>query len=517
MHTAPRTQASARQVRALVCCASLFGCACLVLLLWPGTASAQEPADTTAGRPSAPPSYRLVRWREDWSGFRGTPGGDFWDPVKRVPLGKEKWFLSFGGRVRLITDYTPGALDFTDAQVRQDGRRAAQQQYLAHADVHLGEHVRFFGDFLSAFYDSESTSPNGLSENRLDLHQAFADVQTGRFDDPDGQGPEEPLGLRFRFGREELAFGSWRLVGIREGPNVRIAFDGPRLTARAGGWQLDALLKRPIETVPGTFDDAVREGRWLGLAYATGPLPGLRGVSADAYYIAYGSDREIYEQGTGEERRDMVGARLWGDVPLGAGAFDFNVEGVYQWGRFTCSEGCASGGSDEKPIRAWTFASDLGYTFEALPLAPRLSARLNYVTGDDDPADPALGAFNPLYPRGDYFDDNALVGPVNVYNVNPFLALSLPGEVTFTPGASFLWRESLEDGLYGGLGKFRRPSEGSRQRFIGHQVQVIAVWQASRHFALQGIYEHFWTGDFLDDVGAPRDIDHWSLTATYTF
>ena len=39
--------------------------------------------------------------------------------------------------------------------------------------------------------------------------------------------------LSFRLGRQEMGFGVSRLVGIREGPNVRRSFDAARIILKA--------------------------------------------------------------------------------------------------------------------------------------------------------------------------------------------------------------------------------------------------------------------------------------------
>ena len=54
--------------------------------------------------------------------------------------------------------------------------------------------------------------------------------------------------LLLRAGRQEMSFGSSRLVGVRESPNVRQSFDGLRATLGVEGWLVDGFLTRPAET-----------------------------------------------------------------------------------------------------------------------------------------------------------------------------------------------------------------------------------------------------------------------------
>ena len=69
------------------------------------------------------------------------------------------------------------------------------------------------------------------------MHQAYAELSGG----------EEARPLRLRIGRQEVTFGSQRLVSRRAGPNVRRSFDAARATGTSGGWTLDLLLARPVE------------------------------------------------------------------------------------------------------------------------------------------------------------------------------------------------------------------------------------------------------------------------------
>ena len=65
-------------------------------------------------------------------------------------------------------------------------------------------------------------------------------------------------------------------------------------------------------------------------------------------------------------------------------------------------------------IAAWMFGSDVGYSIEALPARPRLGVQANATSGDASPRSPDLQTFNPLFPRGVYFSQANLIGPLNL-------------------------------------------------------------------------------------------------------
>jgi hypothetical protein len=63
---------------------------------------------------------------------------------------------------------------------------------------------------------------------------------------------------------------------------------------------------------------------------------------------------------------NFIGAGLWRPQAAEERALDFKYEGVWRFGSF---------GADG--IRAWTFASDTGYSFPNVPLKPRISVKAN--------------------------------------------------------------------------------------------------------------------------------------------
>src|SRR5439155_927948 len=61
--------------------------------------------------------------------------------------------------------------------------------------------------------------------------------------------------VTWRLGRQEFEYGTGRLIDVREGPNLRLAFDATRVLTKAGGWSVDGWWAKPVRNNPGTFDD----------------------------------------------------------------------------------------------------------------------------------------------------------------------------------------------------------------------------------------------------------------------
>src|ERR1700736_4613999 len=110
---------------------------------------------------------------------------------------------------------------------------------------HLGPRVRTFVEFVNGETRGSKTKPSTFEQDPLDLLQAFADVIV----------PVGNVDFTLRVGRQQMTFGSARLVSFREAPNVRRAFDGGRAFWKAkNGKRLDAFFVRPVTPQLGVFD-----------------------------------------------------------------------------------------------------------------------------------------------------------------------------------------------------------------------------------------------------------------------
>lgn len=461
--------------------------------------------------------------------------GGFWSPVTYIPLwgqGETQARASLHGTAKLSQPLAAAAWTLSEGQADESGLQLVEQRYVLSADAVLTPNVRVFGSLWSAFQTGEEAPSTAISENRLDLHQAFVDIGTRMA----SEGRNVSDGVVARLGRQELAFGSWRIVSPREGTNVRLTFEGVRLDARLRGAQATAFSVRPVDAEVGVFDDAVGDAVRLRGLYLTAPLttgetappggvPPIGGAPpiggsgmADAYLFDRRSDESTYAVDAGTDRRRTAGVRFapafgLGGTPLGPAWLDVNWEVAVQWGSFRPNDPAAG----ELSVRAWTLATETGLAFPELPLAPRLSVRANVASGDAAPNDDRLGTFDALYPRGDYFHDGAFVGPSNVVNVNPRLILLPHPSVSVRLEAGLLWRHRVADGLYDGLGRFYRGAEGSSSRRIAEQIQIVVPWSPAPGVTLQGIYEHVWPGPYLRDIGADRPIDRFSALLLYSF
>jgi hypothetical protein len=365
------------------------------------------------------------------------------------------------------------------------------QRVMLHADVHLGPRVRVFTQLKSGLAEGRTGGPRPTDRDDLDLHQAFIDVTLGT----------QPT-LTLRAGRQEFAFGSSRLISVRDGPNVRQSFDGLRALLRAGAWRVDGFVTLPVRTERGVFDDDPDTQRLFWGVYAVHHLPLLPAGHIDLYYLGLNREEARFDQGMGREVRHTLGLRLWGHP----GPWDYNIEVVYQLGTFGAGQ-----------LQAWMVASDIGYTLHTMAWKPRLGLKADIISGDRNPQDRDLQTFNPLFPRGAYFGEIALIGPANLIDVHPSIDLHPIPQVTVSVDWDVFWRQSLQDGIYGNAVNLLRTGQRSRARFIGSQASVQVEWRVERHTTLMAVYSHFLAGPFLRQTGPGQDLDYASLWITYKF
>ncbi|MGR8025348.1 alginate export family protein, partial [Burkholderia cenocepacia] len=118
------------------------------------------------------------------------------------------------------------------------------QRVEVHADAHLGRHWQFFVQLQDArAFGKNTITP--VDRNPLDLEQAFA-TYTGAL----GGGT-----LKFRVGRQEMAFDLQRFIAARDGPNVPQAFDAVLVDYEYRKWRFIAYATQPVQhRTVSTFD-----------------------------------------------------------------------------------------------------------------------------------------------------------------------------------------------------------------------------------------------------------------------
>ncbi|GGN07434.1 alginate export family protein [Dyadobacter beijingensis] len=444
--------------------------------------------------PEARPSYaqevrfKTLRYEEDYSAIQ-PDSADFYSQVKHIPLGKKHSYLSLGGEVRYQYFWykNPG---WGSEPEDQDGFMLSR--ILTHADLHWGNHFRLFAQLQSSFAAGNTEPASPVDENPLDIHQLMMEADLYA---------KNNQRLFLRMGRQELSYGSQRLISVREGPNSRQSFDAARLIYDAKYLRADAFYANYVQGRKGIFDERFWDGSsQLWGTYVTLPqISSFPGV--DLYYLGL-SKKSVFADAVGRERRHSLGTRIWKE----ASGVSFDFEAVYQFGSISMSQ-----------IRAWTVSMDASYKPHMERLAPVFGIKSELISGDRTPGDRLLNTFNPLYPRGAYFGLASLIGPYNLTDVHPYVQWEVCRRITWSMDYDLFWRMGREDGLYAVNGALIHDGRGIKHKGIGKQLGTDVNFRPGRFLDFKVEFTWFDTGKFLRFAGLGKSIYMAGFTAAVKY
>jgi len=422
-------------------------------------------------------SYKLMRFEEDYSNLADSIRHGY-ERLKYSPLTSDgKVWLSIGGEAR--AEY----VDFNNedwGRLQLGHNNFLLQRYNLHADVHFGKRLRLFTQFRSALQHGRKNGSRPIDEDQLNVQNLFIDGTILQQND---------RSLLIRLGRQELDYGSGRLISVGEGPNARRYFTGAKVAYNTNKVSLEAFAMMADTIRPGIFDNKPSKQINLWGAYSKIILP--QQANIDLYYIGIHRDQSTFEEGTAKELRHTIGTRLW----KYGGGFIYNLEGAYQFGSF-----------GKGKISAWTASVDIGYLFEDSALKPSVNLRNDYISGDNEAGDGDLQTFNPIYPKGGYFGFSPQIGPVNLIDIHPYATLDLLAKLKLQVDMVFNWRQSLGDGVYRPSGSFNLAGSTSKKRYIGTAYLANFTYTFSKQLSLVTGIQYFKTGAFIEEiVSSPRN------------
>lgn len=448
---------------------------------------AQEQRQTGTTNCPKREAYKSLRYDEDWTGLRdSTCRTDVLDSLKFIALG-ERAYLTLGGEARLRYEH------YGNPGFGSDPRTPSGyvlQRYLVLSDIHFTPAFRVFLQFQSGLENGRNGGPRPTDKDIADVHQGFVDIPLAHIND-------SPLILRI--GRQELEFGSGRMVGAAEGLNIRRSFDGLRFHYNHGKWSFNSTLLRPVALKPDAFDDVPDHTQSL---WGIGGTRQTRFGGASLYY--FGIDRKFIRLTSlaGRDLRHTIGSRWWGTH----GRWDFNDEYFFQFGSFAHHSLSAGAGS-----------IDIGRNFVDTQFRPRLGFRFDATSGGvGTGSGDWVHTFLPLFPAPPYSGRNALLSPTNLLQVSPTLR-AVFWKATLYLDSPFSWRSSATDGIYNFADILVRPGNLTSARYVGSQPGGEIDLQLTAHWTAGLQYSHFFTGKFLKNTPPGKDVDYFVLGSTFKF
>ena len=436
------------------------------------------------------PVFKLLRYDEDYYYLKNDSSKGYWyKSTKFQPISKNKSaYLSFGGEYRYQYFYFKNEGWGT---LPKDKDGYILSRFLGHADLHAGKHFRTFVQLQSSLANGKITS-SPVDENQLELHQVFADALIH-------VSPQQKIIIRL--GRQELMYGSQRLVAVRDGPNNRQSFDGAKLIYSTRKLQADAFFSHYVRSSRGIFDDGFNKNtKFWGVYTVINKLPFLKNL--DLYYLGLWKRAAIFDDGTAKETRHSFGTRIWNKIKN----WEYDFEALYQWGKF-----------GDGNISAWTISSNTSYSFREIKFTPLINLKTELISGDKNYDDGKLNTFNPLFPRGAYFGYAALIGPANLFDIHPSLAFSLTKTLRLTFDYDVFWRYSINDGIYGPSGVMIFSGKNTQSKYIGDQFATDIVYMPNNFLYFRGEFTWFNAGSYLKEVNAGKDILFTGITMQFKF
>jgi hypothetical protein len=481
-------------------CSGLMGALFLQFLFWNGVGRAHAQAADTSTEVKRPALQigSAGRFNEDWSALRGvdlSATDDFWDRVKFIPLNQDGTvWLTLGGQIRERAEYFRhylfGSLEPEDTDAYLLSR------FRLNADLHVTRYFRMFAEFKSALALDRDLQGGRTTAyvDEVDLLNGFADITI-----PFG----DQANVTLRGGRQELIFGSQRLVGPGDFSQIPKAFDGAAGYVRIGEWTVIPFWTMAVPILHKyRFNESTIDQQLFGI-FSTRSLRRLSG-ELDLYWLGVNNATTTFNGTSGGERRHTLGARSKGKI--GETNLDFDVEAASQFG--TVGKG---------DIAAGMFTAVLGYTLSPVSLAPRLYLEFDYASGDRRPGG-NVNTFNQLYPDAHvYLGYIDYIGRQNIISGNAGLIVTPLRNVTLSLQQYVFWRASDRDAIYNKAGAVLRPGTGTTASYVGAETDLLGTYQATRHLLVYAGYSHFFAGEFIKKTGPHGDSDFVYGAIQYTF
>ncbi|MGV2289900.1 alginate export family protein [Trinickia sp. YCB016] len=461
-----------------------------------GMSVAADAGDTAAAATAAPasgsastsackrPVVLFNRWQEDWSVLANpcVPREPL-DSLKYIPLGADPAsYLSLGMNLRERIETNNAPLFGIGTQ----SNTYLIQRIEVHADAHLADHWQFFVQVEDARpYGKDNVTP--VDKNPLDLEQAFV-----TYTDSLGGGT-----FKFRVGRQEMAFDLQRFIAVRDGPNVRQAFDAIWADYEYQKWRFIAYATQPVQYRDATvFDDVSNRGltfsgvRFERKSVGPGDLSG--------YWSLYTRSNARFLGASGYERRDVWDMRYFGTQ----GHFDWDFEGMLQ-----------TGSVGDSSVLAWAIGSIAGYKLD-LPWSPRVALQMDAASGDRHPGDGHVGTFNPLFPNGYYFTLASYTGYTNLIHIKPSITLEPTANLVLLGALGFQWRETTGDAVYQQGSQVVPGTAGKGSLWTGMYVQLRADWTIAANLIGSIEAVHFQVGNAVRQAGG-HNADYAGIELKY--
>jgi hypothetical protein len=401
---------------------------------------------------------------------------DWSDFYKRIHIG-DNWLLSIGGEERVRYQHEEsgylrlftGDNDYTLLRSR------------LYTDLWFRDIFRVFAEFYDARVSGQDLPPNPIDVNHSDFLNLFGELKLWEFNDH---------GLYARVGRQEMIYGSQRLISPLDWANTRRTFQGAKAYWHGENLDLDAFWVQPVVVNPTHFDSPDHNRQFLGEWTTYRPT---KEQAIDFYYLYLDDVRPINVGQFGKaagERTSTIGARYYGDYEK---RFLWDFEGMYQFGHWSNQE-----------ISAGAYTTGLGYAFADAPMDPQFWIYYDFASGDHNGGRSSEhGTFNQLFPFGHYyFGYLDLVGRQNISDLNLQFTFYPEKWIMTLIQYHVLRLDAARDALYNAGGTaIRRDPTGRAGTDVGDEIDFATNFHLSQHQDIFLGYSKLFSGAFIKHTG----------------
>jgi hypothetical protein len=351
-----------------------------------------------------------------------------------------------------------------------------------YADLWVTPAFRVYAEFLSAQTLFQDAPPIPGNQNLTSLLNAFVEGKLGEV----GGGP-----VYARFGRQQLIFGSQRLISTLPWVNTERTFDGVRLYRAGAKFDFDAFWVQPAfpnsPSASATFLDHNRSFAGAWATYRPNPDTFL-----DAYYLFLDNVPEVNFIGPSPPTVDTIhtlGAAYRGKYE----GLLWDMEQMFQTGQF-----------NDRPILADATTAGGGYHFANLLFHPTLWVYYDYASGSQNPTGGRYyTTFNQLFAFSHYYLGWLdIVARQNIQDFNAHLYLYPMKWVRFWAQYHHFELANAHDALYNAGGKpIARDPTGAAGSNVGDELDFVVNFHVSATSDLMVGYSHLFPGLFLLRTG----------------
>lgn len=397
------------------------------------------------------------------------------------------------------------------------------------ADLHLGSHVRFFGQLINA--DAGGTRPygyDGTFRKNIDAQQAFVEFSGNALGGHGG----------FIFGRQQFLDAPDYMIGNRDVLNVPLSWNGFRVyemwkRVRVDGF--DFVKTRDQHSAPNGFRDTEDYStRLYGVNVTIAPpdfhFLGEKGYSfINVFYYGYkmaGAPAQATVMNNpsafGSTTRNNFGLRWHGE----AGPLSFSMGGAYQQGVFHAAD-VFDGKTLKEPshrrnVNAWSMNGTVDYHFRHVMFHPYVGVQGDaYSGGGARGTTSSMNTYiEPFGVNTDYLDPTNYLTGQNLINFAPKFGFSPTKFIDVQFKLPFYWRYSQHDDTYSILGRnsfaYSTNPANDRGSFVGLAPQASTSVRLGPHLTWNQHVVRFLTSHSMHRVGAHNATYYQSdFTLTY--